>query len=114
MPAPPFAGAFMSTSTFRTRMLQAGRPLRSDQDVCHIVASANGGADHSDNYFIASSGFNRATGSRNDALIAFIAGREATERAVAASRATGYTGPPAEALCAQGRKINLELMVAKR
>lgn len=96
----------MTKATFRSRMERAGRPLKPGQDVCHIIAEANGGANHSDNYFIAGEAFNRSTGSRHDQLIAYIAGREAAERAVAVSRAmNGYSGPSAETLYRQGEEV---------
>ena len=71
-----------------------------------LIAEANGGANHSDNFFIASVAFNRSTGNRHDQLIAYIAGRDAAERAVAISRAvSGYSGPDAEILCRQGEEV---------
>lgn len=102
-PIIPFEGGPMSTAVFRSRMKRAGRPLRQHQDVCHIVASMNGGADHSDNYYIASAAFNRSCGNRHDEIIAYVAGREATEAAVAVSRAlNGYAGPGAYKLYVRG------------
>jgi hypothetical protein len=93
-PITPFVGGAMTKATFRSRMERAGRPLKPGQDVCHIIAEANGGANHSDNFFIAGEAFNRSTGNRHDQLIAYIAGREAAERAVAISRSmNGYSGP---------------------
>jgi hypothetical protein len=75
----------MSTSTFRARLAKAGYPLKEDQHVCHIISSKNGGAD-SDNYYPASASFNLATGARHDAIIAFLVGPKALQRAVAVSK----------------------------
>ena len=105
-PITPFVGGTMTKATFRSRMERAGRPLKPGQDVCHIIAEANGGANHSDNFFIAGEAFNRSTGNRHDQLIAYIAGREAADRAVAISRAmNGYSGPNAKTLYRQGEEV---------
>jgi hypothetical protein len=105
-PITPFVGGAMIKATFRSRMEKAGRPLKRGQDVCHIISEANGGANHSDNFFIAGEAFNRSTGNRHDQLIAYIAGREAAERAVVISRAmNGYSGPNAETLYKQGEEV---------
>ncbi len=96
----------MKRDTFRSRMEKAGRPLRPGQDVCHIIAEANGGANHSDNFFIAGESFNRSAGNRHDALFAYIAGRDAAEKAVDISKAMkGYSGPDAETLYRQGKEV---------
>ena len=96
---------FMSRAQFRKLMERAGVPLRKDQDVAHLIARANGGADHRDNYFVASRSLNQSLGKRNDAYLAEVAGLEQTKKAVAVSRTTGYKGPGAEELIAmQGKK----------
>ena len=100
----PFEGGPMDTATFRKRMEAAGSPVLPGQDVCHIIAKSNGGADHSDNYFIAGSAYNRSTGNNFDHIIAYIAGLQKTERAVAVSRRTGYRGPDARELVEKGRE----------
>jgi len=99
----PFIGGPMDTATFRRRMEAAGTPLLPGQDVCHIIAKSKGGADHSDNYFVAGSSFNRSTGNRSDHIIAYLAGPRKTELAVAVSRSTGYNGPSASVLVELGR-----------
>lgn len=99
------AQGFMSRAQFRKLMERAGVPLRKDQDVAHLIARANGGADHRDNYFVASRSLNQSLGKRNDAYLAEVAGLEQTKKAVAVSRTTGYKGPGAEELIAmQGKK----------
>jgi hypothetical protein len=101
-----FESGAMSRSAFRSRMEKAGRPLRPGQDVCHIISEANGGANHSDNYFVASEAFNRSTGSRHDCLIAYIAGKDLAEKAVAISKAMmGYSGPTAAVLYCRGEEV---------
>ena len=105
-PITPFEGGDMTKATFRSRLKKAGWSLKPGQDVCHIIAEANGGANHSDNFFIAGESYNRSTGNRHDQLIAYVAGREAAERAVAISRAMkGYSGPNAETLYRQGEEV---------
>jgi uncharacterized membrane protein YgcG len=99
----PFIGGPMDTATFRRRMEAAGTPLLPGQDVCHIIAKSKGGADHSDNFFVAGSSFNRSTGNRSDHIIAYLAGLPKTELAVAVSRSTGYTGPSASVLVQLGK-----------
>ena len=98
-----FRGGPMDTATFRRRMEAAGSPLLSGQDVCHIIAKSKGGADHSDNFFVAGASYNRSTGNRFDHIIAYIAGLPKTERAVAVSRQTGYVGPSASELVQSGK-----------
>jgi hypothetical protein len=81
-----FVPGAMSRNTYRARMAKAGFPLEDDQHVCHIISSKNGGADHSDNYIVASASFNLATGARHDAIIANFIGPKAHQRAVAVSK----------------------------
>jgi hypothetical protein len=95
----------MTTAQYRRRREKAGFPLMPNQHVCHIIASANGGADHIDNYFVASSQFNYATGSLQDAFMVFIAGLEQAQQAVAVSKTlNGYRGPDALTLFRQGEE----------
>ncbi|CAE8645173.1 unnamed protein product [Polarella glacialis] len=73
---------YMSRAAYRKRLQDAGL-LQRDQDVFHIIASANGGPDHPDSYLGAlGASFNRSIGCRFDALCCFIAGLEKTEKAV--------------------------------
>ena len=90
----------MTRDAYRKHLTDIGRPVESDQDICHIIAAANGGADHSDNYIVLSSTLNRSIGNRNDAYFAKHAGLDATKKAVLVSRImNGYKGPSAEQLC---------------
>ena len=70
------------------------------QDVFHIIANSEGGADHPHNYLYAlGSTFNRAIGDKYDDLNAFLAGPEKTERAIRASMEYGNVprnGKPAK------------------
>lgn len=91
----------MSRGTYRKHMADSGHPLEADQDVCHIIAESNGGANHSDNYMILSSSKNRQVGNRDDSYFAKAVGLEKTKKAVAISiKICGYSGPSAEYLCA--------------
>jgi len=57
--------------------------LEPDQHVFHIIASANGGPDHPDNYLGAlGASFNCSLGATMDYFCAFIAGLEKTQKAV--------------------------------
>ena len=59
--------------------------------VGHIVARANGGANHPDNYFLLPADTNMKLQHRHDDLMFVLAGEEQTADAVRASRkATGY------------------------
>jgi len=103
---------FMTTAQFRSMYARKGLPLNADQHVCHIIAESKGGANHIDNYYIASGSLNQSLGNRNDYYLAEAAGLEQVRKAVAVSRTTGYTGPSAEELIAKakavrGRHINL-------
>jgi len=101
-----FIGGPITTAQYRASMERAGVPLRHDQHVSHIISEANGGANHSDNYFIASNAFNLGTGNRHDALIAYIAGLERADTAVEISRRLrGYNGPTAVQLFRQGEEV---------
>jgi hypothetical protein len=94
---------FMSKAQFRKLRERNGFPLNADQHVCHIIAESNGGANHIDNYYVASSSLNQSLGNRNDSYLAEAAGLEQTKRAVAVSRSLGYSGPGAEELIAAAK-----------
>ena len=95
--ASPFrAQDFMSKVQYRKLRETNGFPLNSDQHVCHIIAESNGGANHIDNYYVASGSLNQSLGNRNDCYLAEAAGLEQTKKAIAVSRTRGYTGPCAE------------------
>lgn len=93
-----YSVGFMTTTEFRSKRAEAGFPLQRDQHVCHIIAHSKGGANHRDNYFVASGSINVFLGNRNDSFLAEVAGLEQTRRAVAVSRRTGYKGPGADEL----------------
>ena len=97
-------GQGQERNTFRLLREKAGFPLLDDQDVCHIIAESSGGANHPDNYFVSSASFNRSAGNRCDHLFAYLAGLEATKKAVEVSRQTGWQGPSAEELYEQGKQ----------
>jgi len=78
--------------------------FETDQDVCHIIASANGGADHPDNYVVLGREFNRCIGARYDHLMCYIAGKEKCQKAVEASMRR-YEGPSADSLYAKGKEL---------
>jgi hypothetical protein len=81
---------FMSKAKFATILkkqglltLQPGAP-HEGQHVFHIIAAANGGPDHTDNYLFALGGqFNMMIGEKLDHLNCFLAGKEKARKAVA-------------------------------
>ena len=78
----PPGGEFMSRADYRKLLQDAGLDLEG-KDVFHIIASNHGGPDHTDNYLFAlGTGFNRGISDRLDELNCYIAGKEATRKAV--------------------------------
>lgn len=77
----------ISRAVYRKQLIELGViHAKDDVDVFHIIANANGGADHTDNFLIAlGKTFNRSNGDRLDGLHCYIAGLAKTTRAVAAS-----------------------------
>lgn len=74
---------FMSRTKYRDHLVQTVRSLEHDQHVFHIIASANGGPDHPDNYLGAlGASFNCSLGAKMDFFCAFIAGVDKTQKAV--------------------------------
>jgi len=69
-----------------------------DKHVSHIIARANGGADHFDNYIPFPKYLNLQFGNRMDHLMCFLVGEEQAEKAIVVSRQLGnrkygtYTG----------------------
>ena len=63
------------------------------QNVCHIIAKKNGGADHPDNYVIADARFNQKSHDDNDEYYAAIVGHVRVQGAVDISRSLGTYGP---------------------
>lgn len=91
------------------RLLRKHGQLMDDQDVFHIIAKENGGADHVDNYHYAqNAALNRALGCRHDYLNAYLAGMQRAQAAVRVSQKYGnkdgkkYRGPSAEELYKKG------------
>lgn len=86
----PEGGCFMSRINYRKVLENAGlleRPLSGvaadGQDVYHIIATANGGPDHTDNYLYAlGANFNRGISHNYDTFNLFMAGRAKAQKAV--------------------------------
>jgi len=85
-----FGGQYMSRDDFRKILARDGlietQPgaKHEGQHVYHIIATSNGGPDHTDNYLYALGGsFNIAVGDRFDHLNCFLAGKAKAEKAVA-------------------------------
>ena len=94
----------MTRTVYKNKLVKAGFPVQADQDVLHIIAKANGGADHPNNYhFVGNASLNRSLGNRNDHVMAFMAGKKATAKAVAISKELcSYNGPGAAQLYRDG------------
>eukprot|EP00927_Polykrikos_kofoidii_P049257 TRINITY_DN43340_c0_g1_i1.p1 TRINITY_DN43340_c0_g1~~TRINITY_DN43340_c0_g1_i1.p1 ORF type:complete len:433 (-),score=90.76 TRINITY_DN43340_c0_g1_i1:83-1381(-) len=74
---------YMSRGKYRAYLART-MGVSNDQHVFHIIASANGGPDHPDNYIGALAGvFNCSAGCRLDYFCCFVAGLEKSEKAVA-------------------------------
>ena len=81
----------MTTAKYAKHLRSLGLDLQ-DQDVFHIIASENGGADHPDNYLYAlGSTFNRSIGANYDELCCFLAGKAKAKKAVEISMRLGNT-----------------------
>jgi len=73
---------YMQRGKYRKHLIEGGL-LSEDQHIFHIIASANGGPDHPDNYLGALGGvFNCSIGKRMDYFCCFIAGLDKTKKAV--------------------------------
>ena len=96
----------MPRHEYRKKIEQLFGKVDADRDVCHIIARANGGADHPDNYdFVRGRTWNRMTGHRFDDVNCFLAGKEACKKAVDISRTLcDYAGPGADALYESGER----------
>lgn len=102
----PVTGGYpvVSRSAYRKKLKAAGVDV-SGQDVGHIIASANGGADHDHNYTMQGAYYNRSMGNKHDAIMCALEGIAKARLAVTASRAQkGYNGPSAEELVAEGNR----------
>ena len=85
----PEGGVFMKRHKFRERLEAAGLlesspgAPREGQDVYHIIATAHGGPDHTDNYlFTLGASFNRSISDKFDTFNLFMAGRMKAQKAV--------------------------------
>lgn len=97
-------------------MVQPHGMIEPDQHVCHIIATANGGADHPDNYTVFSKAYNSSTKHLHDDLTCFLVGLDKAKAAVEVSRKYGkkygkkYEGTDGATLVANGaRKHKLML-----
>ena len=81
----------MSRRRYATMLHEMGLNIRdNDQDVFHIIANKNGGADHPDNYLYAlGSTFNQSIGANYDDFNRFLAGKEKAAKAIEVSRKYG-------------------------
>lgn len=79
-------GEFMTRAAYRKFLEDSGIDI-ADCDVFHIIASAHGGPDHTDNFLFAlGSSFNRQISHHLDALNCFLAGKEKCVKAVEIAR----------------------------
>ena len=85
----PDGGKFMKRHEFRNRLEAAGLlqsspgSPRDGQDVYHIIATAHGGPDHTDNYlFTLGASFNRSISDKYDTFNLFMAGKNKAQKAV--------------------------------
>lgn len=77
--------------------------VTDDSEVCHIIASANGGADARENYIMLNGAFNRRIGKRGDHIMVYLVGIHKALSAVQASiDLNGYKGPSASDLYKNG------------
>mgnify|MGYP006149359781 CR=1 FL=1 len=96
-------GSSMTPAQYRNERIKLGCPVYADQHVLHIIAKANGGADHPDNYFVGNGKMNLALGHRNDHVMAWMVGKLQTIEAVKISKKLrNYRGPSALQLYQQG------------
>jgi len=83
----------MSTSEFKKLCIKAGVINYNHAlncDVCHIIASSHGGADHPANYIIGlGASFNRMISDKLDELNCFLVGEERTKAAMEISNKLG-------------------------
>lgn len=98
-----------STQDYR-RVLQRHGLIHGDQHICHIIASAHGGADHLDNYAVLGQGWNVYSRHEHDDINCFLVGPSKAQAAVEASRKFGnrkgkfYKGPDGPKLVASGAR----------
>lgn len=81
----------MTRQQYRKFLVGAqGKEELEGQDVFHIIAESNGGANHPHNYLkTLSSSFNRSLGDKYDHFNCYLAGLLKTERAVTISKEIG-------------------------
>ncbi|KAI8817515.1 uncharacterized protein EV422DRAFT_216158 [Fimicolochytrium jonesii] len=83
-------GGFCTTAQFRRRLTKAGLRLLPDQDVLHIIASSNGGADHVDNYhWLGNRVLDIQMGNKTDHIYCYLAGQVMARAAVKISKKHG-------------------------
>jgi len=70
----------------QTRTYRKDNKVKADWDVGHIIARANGGADHSANYVPMARDYNRSLQDRHDGVIFALLSDERLREAVRASR----------------------------
>ncbi len=94
--------------------------MEQDQDVFHIIASANGGADHPDNYdFVRGRAWNIAIGNKFDDINCYMVGKSKCMKAVAISKVKAnskgkvYQGPSAQKLYTMGESAMRDLRMAR-
>lgn len=112
----------MSKKTYRNKLKEL-IDIEDDQDVFHIIAIENGGADHKDNYdFVRGNSWNRAIKNFHDDINCYMAGKKKCQKAVAVSKELGshtcsakhpyhkkYSGPSAEELYRRGEALMRDL-----
>lgn len=102
----------MTRQEYRMFLKLRGIKIYPDQNICHLIAFIDGGADHIDNFVVASASLNQSLGNRHDYYLAEVVGLEMMKKAVAVSRKTGYKGPSAEELIAQAKMERTKKMSA--
>ena len=98
----------MTTKEYRRKLIKAGLTINQDDHVPHIIAKANGGADHTDNYFfVVGMKCNIAWGKHHDAYMAYHVGLARAKKAVEISKKMGgYKGPDAATLVRRGEELS--------
>lgn len=98
-----------STQEYR-RVLERHGLIWPGQHVCHIIASANGGADHPTNYTVLGDGWNTYSRHVHDDINCFLVGAARAKAAVEVSRkyvnrkGEVYEGPDGAKLAANGAR----------
>jgi hypothetical protein len=95
----------MSRDEYRRLQKRINGPASiQGQQVCHIIAENNGGANHPDNFVMADGGMNSHNSNLNDPYYVTLIGLAAATKAVDISRTLGtYNGPDAATLYRFGK-----------